>query len=140
MLHERRNCSCIAPPGSLACSAATSAAAASLRAAASSRHVVNSGPLIVISSLLLESEHQRSWVVGLVFGQRLRAGDRAVDLRRWQAEQVASQIHRRLAECVVQLALTGSITAAAEIIRIPLGTAATRTRALRRRLRKWGVR
>lgn len=46
----------------------------------------------------------------------------------------------RYREVAVQLALTGSITDTAEIIRIPLGTAATRTRALRRRLRKWGLR
>ena len=46
----------------------------------------------------------------------------------------------RYREVAVQLAITGSITDAAAIIRIPLGTCATRTRALRRRLRKWGLR
>lgn len=45
--------------------------------------------------------------------------------------------YRRIA---VSLAITGSITDTAEIVRIPFGTCATRTRALRRCLRKWGLR
>jgi len=63
-------------------------------------------------------------------------------------ERVAARFALRRVGCLfpkyrqlaILLALTGSLTDAAEIAGIPIGTASTRARKLRRALRKWGLR